>query len=47
MWLIGARFFFFDFVGRILGINRPAWHSALGLSANSLKKRYLCADATS
>jgi hypothetical protein len=26
--VIGARFFFFGFVGRIVGINRPASHSA-------------------
>ena len=27
--VIGARFCFFDFVGRIVGINRPVSHSAL------------------
>ena len=29
--VIGARFFFFGFVGRIVGINRPVSHSALGV----------------
>jgi hypothetical protein len=30
MRLIGARFCFFGFVGRLLGIDRP-WHSASGV----------------